>query len=123
MLTRFQVVAPADVTTGVSFNFTVTALDQFSNPFTTYAGTVHFVTTDGSGTVPVNSTLVAGVRTFSATLVTLGNQTITVNDVATPAITGTSNTIAVQAVGPTCNGVIDLSNGCTFPMGMGLVLL
>jgi hypothetical protein len=123
VLTSFAVSAPASVVAGTPFNFSVTALDQFSNPFTTYAGTVHFTSTDGAAVLPANSTLVAGVRTFSATLNTVATQRISVNDVATPAITGISGPIVVQPSAPVCTGAIDLTLGCAFPVGMGWVLL
>lgn len=95
--THFAVSAPATATAGTSFNFTVTALDQFNNPTTGYAGTVHFTSSDGAATLPVNSTLTNGAGTFSATLKTVGAQTITATDTVTASITGTSNAIAVSA--------------------------
>lgn len=72
----------------------MTALDQFNNTATGYAGTVHFTSTDGLATLPANSTLTNGVGTFSATLRTAGNQTITATDTVTASITGTSNGIS-----------------------------
>jgi hypothetical protein len=93
--THFGVSAPSSATSGSAFNFTVTALDQFNNTDTSYAGTVGFTSTDGSATLPANSTLTTGTGTFSATLRTAGNQTITATDTVTSSITGTSNAIAV----------------------------
>ncbi|MEN3369734.1 MAG: hypothetical protein V7609_1877 [Verrucomicrobiota bacterium] len=95
--THFTVSAPASATAGAAFNFTVTALDQFNNTATGYAGTVHFTSTDGAATLPANSTLASGVGTFSATLKTAGAQTITATDTVTASINGTSNTITVGA--------------------------
>jgi hypothetical protein len=94
--THFSVSAPATVAAGTSFTFTVTALDQFNNVATSYAGTVHFTSTDGMATLPLNATLTNGVGMFSATLKTTGPQTITATDTVTAAITGTSNTILVD---------------------------
>src|SRR5216684_2213942 len=91
--THFSVSAPASATAGTAFNFTVTALDQFNNTATGYAGTVHFTSSDGAATLPANSTLTNGVGTFSATLKTAGAQTITATDTVTASITGTSNAI------------------------------
>jgi hypothetical protein len=99
--THFSVTAPATVTAGVAFNFTVTALDQFNNVVTGYTGTVHFTSSDGIATLPANATLTNGVGTFSATLKTAGNQTITATDTVTASITGTSNTIVVSAAAGT----------------------
>src|SRR4029077_2405448 len=55
-----------------------------------YAGTVHFTSSDGQASLPANSTLTAGLGTFSATLKTAGSQTITATDTATLAITGSA---------------------------------
>src|SRR5204863_230179 len=86
---------------GVSFSFTVTAQDQNNNTATGYIGTVHFTSTDGQAVLPANSTLTTGAGTFSATLKTAGNQTITATDTVTSSITGTSNAIAVSAAAAT----------------------
>src|SRR5205823_5344566 len=75
--THFAVSAPASAFVNNAFNFTVTAQDQFNNTATSYAGTVHFSSTDGAAVLPANSTLTNGVGSFSATLKTTGNQTIT----------------------------------------------
>jgi hypothetical protein len=96
--THFTVTAPSTATGGTSFSFTVTALDANNNTATGYTGTVHFTSSDTSATLPANSTLTNGTGTFSATLKSAGNQTITATDTATSSITGTSGPIAV-AVG------------------------
>ena len=84
--------------TGTPFNFTVTAADAFSNTATTYAGTVHFSSTDASATLPADSKLTNGTGTFSATLKTSGSQTIKAADTATASLAGTSS--AISASGP-----------------------
>jgi hypothetical protein len=99
--THFTVSAPGAATSGTSFALTVTALDQFNNTATGYAGTVHFTGSDGQAVLPANSTLTNGVGTFSATLKTAGNQTITATDTVTASITGTSGAITVSAAGGT----------------------
>jgi hypothetical protein len=95
--THFSVSAPATVTAGTAFNFTVTADDLAGNVATGYTGTVQFTTTDASFTLPGNVTLNNGVGTFSATLDATGNETITATDTNTSSITGTSNTFTVNA--------------------------
>jgi hypothetical protein len=96
--THFKVNAPATATSGSAFNFAVTALDAFGNMADGYTGTVHFTSTDtASGVIlPANSTLTFGVGSFPATLITLGNQTISATDTANPSITGSSAAITVQ---------------------------
>ena len=100
--THFSVTAPGISTAGVAFNVAVTALDQYGNTATSYTGTAHFTKSDsGAGSaVPTDYTFTggdSGVHTFSnsTTLVTAGAQTITATDTVTPAITGTSASIAV----------------------------
>ncbi len=90
--THFTVSAPASVTAGTAFTVTVTALDAFNNAAAGYAGTIHFTSSDGTATLPADSTLTSGVGTFSATLRTAGSQTIAATD---GPITGTSNAINV----------------------------
>jgi hypothetical protein len=96
----FTVSAPAAAVAGTAFNFTVTALDAFSNVATGYAGTAHFTATDAQAVLPGNSTLVNGVGTFSATLKTAGTHTLTATDTVTASLKGTSGTIVVTAGAP-----------------------
>lgn len=96
--THFSVTtAAATATAGTAFNFTVTALDALNNMTTGYSGTAHFTSTDGQAMLPANSTLANGTTIFSATLKTVGSQTITATDTVTASITGTSNPINVSA--------------------------
>jgi hypothetical protein len=83
---------------GASFSFTVAAQDQSGNTDTSYAGTVHFASSDTSAGVvlPANATLTNGVGTFSANLIRAGSQTITATDTATASITGTLS-VSVRA--------------------------
>ena len=90
--------AIATTSTGTAFNFTVFALDAFSNQAISYAGTIHFSSTDGSATLPADSKLTSGAGTFSATFKTSGKQTITATDTVTASLTGTS--FAISASGP-----------------------
>src|SRR5439155_223342 len=84
-----------------AFHFAVTAQDQFDNTATGYSGTLHFTSSDGQAVLPANSTLTNGVGTFSATLRTAGNRTLTATDTNNSAITGTSGTIVVSAAAAT----------------------
>jgi len=94
--TSLSVSAPAAAAAGTSFNFTVTALDAWSNLATGYSGTVHFTSTDGQAVLPANSTLPSGTATFSATLKTAGPQTITATDTVNASISGVSSSIIVS---------------------------
>ena len=85
--------------TGATFKFTVTARDAFSNTATSYAGTVHFTSSDTNAktVLPANSSLSNGTADFSAVLETVGSESITATDTVTPSITGTLSSIAVSA--------------------------
>src|SRR5260370_16529681 len=73
-------------TAGTAFAVAVSALDQYGNTDRSYAGTVHFTTTDPSPGVvlPADSQLTGGQGTFSATLDRSGSQTITGTPTPTP---------------------------------------
>jgi len=97
---------PATATMGQSFDFTLTLLDRVGNVATgaavPYTGTIHFTSTDALATLPPDYTFQqsyyaadTGMRSFSATLVTPGDQTVTATDTANASITGTSPTIQV----------------------------
>jgi hypothetical protein len=84
--------------TGTPFNFTVTAFDSFSNAAATYAGTVHFSSSDANAILPADSKLTNGTGSFPATLKSSGSQTIKATDTLTASLTGTSS--AISASGP-----------------------
>lgn len=90
--THFAVSAPASAVPGVPFSFSVSARDASNNVVTGYSGTVHFSSSDSAAALPANSTLVSGAGTFSATLNTLGTQTITATDTVTTFLTGSAST-------------------------------
>jgi hypothetical protein len=102
-----RVSGPASVTTGNALTVTVRALDPFKNTATSYAGTIHFTSSDGSATLPVNYTFSAadaGIHTFTngVTLVASGAQTVTATDTITGSITGQ----AVIQVNATFSGLV-----------------
>jgi hypothetical protein len=89
--THFLVVGPEQVTAGEPFTFTVVAVDFANFVATTYAGPVHFSSTDFDAQLPDDTSFSAddgGMHAFTATLFALGQQSILVNDVAHPNITG-----------------------------------
>jgi hypothetical protein len=97
--TTLVVTAPATATNNVAFNFTVTAKDAYNNTATGFTDLVHFTSTDSSAVLPPNSGLngaSGGVGNFSATLKTLGSQTITATDAFNGSINGTSGAITVS---------------------------
>jgi uncharacterized repeat protein (TIGR03803 family) len=95
--THFSVIpASSTAAAGTAFDFTVTAIDASNNVATSYSGTVHFTSTDAQAALPGDSTVINGTKTVSATLNTVGGQTITVTDTMAPSITGTSDSITVS---------------------------
>jgi len=97
--TSLSVTAPSLAIVGKAFTFTVTALDVLGHLVTNYPGTVIFTSTDGQAILPSNSPLTNGTgsATFSATLNTACNQTITATDIATASLNGSSSSIHVPA--------------------------
>jgi len=83
---------------GVAHTLTVTAIDAFANTATGYRGTVHFTSTDAAATLPANYAFVAadnGVHSFTATLRTVGTQSITAAGASNLSINGTKPGITV----------------------------
>jgi hypothetical protein len=105
--THYTVSGPSLATAGAAFSVGVTAQDTMNNAVTDYAGTVHFTSSDGAAMLPANSTLTNGTGTFSVTLSTTGNETVTATDTIAGSITGTSGVITVAPVGPAAlSGII-----------------
>ena len=63
---------------GTAFNFTVEALDSSNNVDNGYNGTVHITSGDSHAVLPAGAPLSGGLGIFSATLGTLGNQSLSV---------------------------------------------
>jgi len=95
---HFTVTSTTAAVVGVAFNATVTALDQFNNIATAYAGTVHLTSSDTTATLPANYTFVAGdagVHILAVQLNTAGTQSVTATDTVTGSITGSQTGIVV----------------------------
>lgn len=77
--TKFSLTGFPSVTyEGTANNFTLTALDAYSNVATGYSGTVEFTSSDAAATLPADYAFTAadaGSRVFSITLNTLHNST------------------------------------------------
>src|ERR1019366_4789180 len=92
--THFSVSAPASAIVGNTATVTVTALDSGNAIVTTYAGTVHFTSTDPGAILPANSTFSGGVGSFSVKFSAAGTKHVTVTDTSS-SITGTSGAVNV----------------------------
>jgi hypothetical protein len=73
---------------GSPVSFAVAARDNNGNIDTSYAGRIHFTSSDPSGSLPADATLTNGQGSFTATLKTIGSQSITATDTVTTTITG-----------------------------------
>jgi hypothetical protein len=88
-------------TAGTVLTVTATAEDASGYTVTGYAGPVTVTSTDGQAVLPPVSgsvTFTAGVATFSATLKTAGNQSITVADTSTGASGSAAVTVTAAAL-------------------------
>jgi hypothetical protein len=92
---QFSVNGPSSSGAGFAFTITVTARDAKNAVVPSYSGTVHFTSSDSAATLPPDSKLVSGTRTFSATLATSGSQTISVTDAASASLRGSVGVAAV----------------------------
>ena len=91
---------------GASHSVTVKALDVNGNSGPGYRGTVHFTTSDNSGTVPADYTFTEaddGVHTFTygVTLKTAGSQAVRATDTVSASITGLESGIVVTPASAT----------------------
>jgi hypothetical protein len=101
---HFQVFAlVASTTPGELFGMDAVALDQYGNTVTSYAGTVHFTSTDGAATLQPDYKFTGSENGShfwdkSTTLRTVGNQTLSITDVSNSLVTGHT----AVTVYPTC---------------------
>ncbi|MGA2047994.1 MAG: choice-of-anchor Q domain-containing protein [Terracidiphilus sp.] len=108
--------APTSSYVGTPFNFTVIAKDLYGNQATGYSGTLTFTSTDPHAILPANSTLTGGTGTFSATLLTVGSQTITATDTVNTGLTATAGPIQVSLLNlvvTTAQDDAGLASNCT----------
>ena len=106
----FLITLPTAAAANGFFALTITAVNASGQQATGYTGTVHFMSSDGAAILPANTMLTNGTGTFTATLATLGSQTITITDMSNPNLTVTSPPIqvispATVVVSPTFLGV------------------
>jgi hypothetical protein len=98
--THFTVSAPTSTGAGTMFGITVSAVDNNGNVISTFTGAVSLSSSDLAAGLPSSYTFNsgdAGKHTFTVTLQTAGNQTVTATS---GSLTGTSNNIAVSPANP-----------------------
>jgi hypothetical protein len=90
----------ASVAAGNNTTFTVTAEDSAGAVVPSYAGTVHFTSSDPAAMLPGDYTFTSadgGTHTFTVTLQSSGSQTISVTDHANNSLTATTSPITVNS--------------------------
>jgi hypothetical protein len=118
--THFSVTAPAMALSGSMAPFTLTALDLFNNIAPTYAGSVHFTSSDNAALLPANSTLTGGVGLFNVAFNTLGSQVLSATDINTSSISGSSAPVAVRGLSVTSFSVTSTGFVATFSKPLDL---
>lgn len=101
IVTHFSITAPAHATASLNFPITVTALDSANRPVVAYTGTIQFTSSDSKATLPVNYTFTRddkGAHTFNVSMLTAAPETISVNNVGSGDITGTTSVIVNPAL-------------------------
>jgi len=97
----FQLSAlPPFVENGTALDIELTVKDAWGNVATNYTGAVGFRSSDELATLPAEHTFAAGDagrRTFSVTLRTLGERTVTAEAVGNPGLSDTKSTTVVTA--------------------------
>jgi FKBP-type peptidyl-prolyl cis-trans isomerase 2 len=91
---------PTSIAAGTAGTLTVKAQDAYGNVAKSYAGTVHFTSSDSQASLPADYLFVGadnGVHSFSVTMKTAGTQSITATDKTTTSIMGTESGISVAA--------------------------
>jgi hypothetical protein len=103
-------------TAGDAHNFTVTAHDAYGNVASGYRGMVHFTSTDSQATLPGDYAFTsadAGAHVFSATLKTVGTQSLTATDTVTVTLAGTQAGIVVNPAAASAFTVVGFASPTT----------
>jgi len=111
-------------TAGNPIALAVSALDQYGNTDQSYAGTVHFTSTDTSSGVvlPADTHLMYGQGTFSATLDRAGSQAIYATDNASAFISGAVTIQVIAAAASKVSMVAPSSAIVGQPFNVGVTL-
>ncbi len=99
-VTGIAITSPPQAVAGTPFTITAVAQQSGGGTNGDFNGTAAVTTTDSHASLPATVTFSSGGASFSATLTTAGNQTITLNDAAVGGANGTSSAIQVTAAAP-----------------------
>lgn len=84
--------SPSGQTPGTAFTVTVNAVDANWNKVSSTTHTVGITSSDGTATLPSNSALVSGTKTFNVTFNNSGTFTVTATDITNGTITSNTST-------------------------------
>ncbi len=112
--------APTSIIAGGQVSMTVSALDAYGNFAASYAGTVHFASSDAQASLPADYTFTqadGGTHSFTggATLRTAGSQSLSATDIANSALTGSANITVTSA-----SATVLLLSGIANPVTAGV---
>jgi peroxidase len=91
LVNHFGIYAVEQATVGSPAQFTIVALDASDHVVTGYTGTLHFTSTDGGASLPIDYTFTSddlGSHLFSVTFATADDQIITAMDVSSDSFFG-----------------------------------
>jgi hypothetical protein len=114
--THLLLIASPNVEPGVAAPIEVIALDASNHLAYNYTGTIHFTSSDGAATLPVNYTFVSGdhcVHAFTVTMQTTGSQSLTATDTVTASITGSATTDVDTTSAPSASQLAFVANQLT----------
>jgi sugar lactone lactonase YvrE len=97
---HYTLTVPVHAQVGTSTSITISAFDPYGNKATSYAGTLHFASTDLHAGLPANYSygpLDQGSHTFSVVFHALGNQSLSVSDLSNSSLQATSQKTLVTA--------------------------
>jgi len=98
--THFSISGPGSSGAGLAFTITVTARDAANAVVASYAGTVHFASSDSAAVLPTNSKLQNGSQSFAITLTNAGMQTLTASDAASAFVLGSISVTTLAGAFP-----------------------
>ncbi len=101
---------PSPQRTGIAFSTTINAKDQFNNTAVSFVTAATLTVNGGTISPATSGNFVAGIKTVSITLTTVGNGRIITATSSTK--TGTSNAISVNSDGLTPQGSLSGSTLC-----------
>lgn len=113
---------PGTAIAGEALVLTITALDAFGNVATSYGGSVHVTSADGTDVLPPDGALTAGVRTVSLAFIKTGNHVVQINDVVAALPSANSSSVAITPAAPQVMLAVPADVNAGYPVTVGVAL-